>query len=111
MWVVAPSQRRAQCLDFRVGFPSAVMPTPADNLSALHQHGADHRVGRSGTIGPASQPQRQLHIMAVRGHERADGYSSNKALAYWAGSNGWRSSACSPSPINLIGMASSFWIA
>lgn len=38
-------------------------------------------------------------------------FSLNSASANCFGSNGWRSSDCSPTPMNLIGNPSSFWIA
>jgi hypothetical protein len=39
------------------------------------------------------------------------GYSTNSASANCFASNGWRSSGCSPRPMNLIGSPSSRWIA
>src|ERR1035441_9299958 len=94
----------AEGLDFRMGFSGAMMPAPPDDSVPFHQDRPYHWVGRSRPIAPAGQAQSQAHILAIP-HLRSVAkrcHSPNNAPANCFASNGCRSSACSPRPMNLI---------
>ena len=79
------------------------VPAAADDPAVFDEHGPHHWIWGGQASAAPGQTQGGPHPTLV--------HSLNSAAANCAASKGWRSSACSPNPINFTGSPSSFWMA
>src|SRR5439155_19101879 len=89
-----------------------VKPLPHPLAVADHD-GAHHGVGGAEPTAALRQRERARHPAAVlrnQSQRRAHHASVTSPLTNTVGSNGWRSSSCSPTPTSLIGRPSSRWM-
>src|SRR5439155_2317030 len=99
-----PGPGRPERLDLGVRRASLhVDPLADDRTARRNDDGADHRVRRREPPPPLGELERPPHeAFVARGHPAGTRASTNAS-----GSNGWRSSMRSPTPISLIGTFSS----
>ena len=64
--MVAVLLRVTERRDFRVGLARAPMPAAPDDFSALHQHRADHGIGRSRAKTAPGEAKGEAHEWGVR---------------------------------------------
>lgn len=57
--------RIAKRLDFRVWFARVPVPAASDDFAALHQHRADHRIGRSRAVAAPGEADGLSHVIQI----------------------------------------------
>jgi hypothetical protein len=57
-----------QRFDLSVGQPGTVMPSAANDVTSLYDHGSDDWIRRGGAVSFSGQPQTQTHVFSVSAH-------------------------------------------